>query len=274
MIKLVFTYCFIVFLLLFCTQNNENLQLSDKEKLEIALYQSFPHFQSNAEIKLLKKYKIKTASFIKENLINNKIDSTTFLVFDNKGRILKRTTSECTTAGCLPYIIRQKFIYKNNKLLRMQNLSYKKKFKSVLPYWTLSDTNKLSKFDWEDYSYQPNIVRVESGPFIWKYQNNQHGNIVEILDSVKSTGQVSKTLIQYSDTSITLSIIHIPQDSALKITYKLQNEKVILNDSSGNEKRQTKYVFNHNGLLEKKLFFINNKLISKTSITYSNSNEK
>ena len=147
----------------------------------------------------------------------------------------------------------------------MKDFSYKKKYKTILQYWTLTDTNKLSKFDWEDYTYRQNSIRIESGPFIWIYKKNAKGNIIEVVDSIKTNNQTSISNFQYSDSSITILIQNSIQDSTFSIIYKIKNDKVIINHGTNS----TQFIFDSKGLLTEKLQYKNNKLLSKTKINYS-----
>ena len=120
--------------------------------LKNAVSFSIPEFQNNEEIELIKKHKVKSVSYIAHNIAVNEIDSLTFVEYDMDGKILRRTTMENTTQGCLPYMMRQEFSYEGDRIKKVTNYTFKYVANSTLENWLLTDTTKLKMFDWEDSS--------------------------------------------------------------------------------------------------------------------------
>lgn len=126
--------------------------------LKNAVSFSIPQFQNNEEIELIKKHKIKSISYISFGNDSTDIDSLTYVEYDLEGRILRRTTKENTTQGCLPYMMRQEFAYEGNKIKKVTDYTFKYVANSTLENWLLRDTTQLEMFDWEDYSYNGDTV--------------------------------------------------------------------------------------------------------------------
>jgi hypothetical protein len=238
--------------------------------LEIAFYYDQHHFQSEAEISLLKKHKIKFASVLIERVLKNETDSVTFLNYNNKGQITSRVTTECATVGCLPYIIRQEFIYESDRIKQLNDYTFKYKYDSVIDYWSVNDTSKLLLFDWEDYTYEEDTVWVESGTFTWKHLVNNQGNVIKNLHEPKSTSQYANSDYIYSDSSIVTKIKNSSSDSEFIEQLKTTDyNKVLETIDYGKDKIfEREFIFDSRGLLSELLNYLNGELTSKTKIEY------
>ena len=157
--------------------------------LKNAVSFSIPEFQNNEEIELIKKHKVKSVSYIAQNISVNEIDSLTFVEYDIDGKILRRTTKENTTQGCLPYMMRQEFTYEVNRIKKVTDYTFKFVANSTLENWLLRDTTKLEMFDWEDYTYNGDTVIVESGFAIHTYFKDDKGNIIKRTTLAKTNKQ-------------------------------------------------------------------------------------
>ena len=157
--------------------------------LKNAVSFSIPEFQNNEEIELIKKHKVKSVSYIAQNISVNEIDSLTFVEYDIDGKILRRTTKENTTQGCLPSMMRQEFTYEVNRIKKVTDYTFKFVANSTLENWLLRDTTKLEMFDWEDYTYNGDTVIVESGFAIHTYFKDDKGNIIKRTTLAKTNKQ-------------------------------------------------------------------------------------
>lgn len=238
--------------------------------LEIAFYYGQHHFQSETEINLLKKHKIKSASVLIERISKNETDSVTYLSYNNKGQITSRVTTECTTVGCLPYIIRQEFVYDKDRIKQLNDYTFKYKYDSVIDYWSVTDTNKLLLFDWEDYTYDADTAWVESGAFTWKHLINEQGNVLRKLHGAKATNQNAISNYIYSDSSIVTKIKNTSHDSVFVHLLTVTDDNKILETIDFGEDRffEREYIFDSRGLLSELLNYLNGELTSKTKIKY------
>lgn len=254
----------------------EKLQLTPQEMLEISLYKRMYHFQSEAERKVIKRLKVKAASIIIEKINSSIIDSATYLTYDKEGRILSRTTSECTTVGCLPYILKQEFVYENMKIIQMNDYTFKKKYKFALHYWNLEDKNKLSKFDWEDYTYNKDTVIVESGSMIFKYTIDSKNRFLTSSTIAKTNNQTTEAVYKYSDSEILLKLTSKWVNTFAELIYQYSddNEITVYRNTGEGKNRMIEYYFNERGLLIEKLSYKENDLIYRTKIFYAYSEKE
>lgn len=254
-----------------CKTEDQLFQLDKEKMLEIALYQKNYHLQSDVEVDLIKKHNIKSASFITERFLTNETDSTTYLLYNHEGYLISRVTTECTTVGCLPYVIKQEFTYENNKIKQMKDYTFKRKYKTVSEYWAVKDANELSKFDWEDFTYKLDTIRVESGAFVWCYVFNSNGKLIAQTERAKTNNQIMKSLYNYSNSNISINYTDSIQDSVIIVNYKVvENNKVrFQRRMNADVIFSVEYLFDSKGLLKEKTSYENEKQISRTTITYS-----
>lgn len=261
---------FLSALLFGCVSEKDQVNLSKEEMLEMALMHDYPHLQSETARYLLKSNKIKSASFVNEIKSENKTDSITFLRFDKKGRLLSRKTTECTTVGCLPYTIRQVYVYKGNKLTQMQDFTFDYKYDHVKDYWMMRDTGKLSKFDWEDYKYSGDTVRVESGSQIWKYVVNSNNKIIYRSLEFKAAGQSTNSAFEYAKNKIEVKSNNGWTGSSFGTTYKMKGtNKLVVNHNLRNKSFEQEYIFSDNGLITEINRIKDGKITRKTEVEYS-----
>lgn len=242
--------------------------------LSIVISYGIPHLQSEQEIDILKRNKIKSMSLVERNMKNHNLDSLTFLEYDKEGRIIRRTTKECTTFGCLPYMNREVFSYKGNKIIKMKDYLFRYKEYSTYAKWTLKDTSRLNMFDWEDYSYKKETIRVESGSTVWKYIKGGNGNIVKQVCRAKSNNQLLIINYNYNDSIITASILtkfnnHTSSDPYI-IKYIADGNQVLIKTKNGKgENLDSKWVFNSKDLPVERITYKNGKIYEKTKISYA-----
>ncbi len=250
-----------------CKDEIEKLPIDESEMLEIVLYNGLHHFQSKTEQKLLKENKIKSISFVKNILSTSVVDSLTFLEIDKSGRIKTKTTTECTTIGCLPYTIKQIYNFEDNRIKRMDDFVFKKKYNTQLDYWNENDTNHMSKFDWEDYTYKNDSIIVESATQYHYYELDSLNRIVSYKLDVKMNNQFSKINYNYFDTKIETSILNNfikePRITEFKIA---QDNTVIYSNKIHKAKRV--FSFNEMGLLNEIEDFKKDTLRSIIKINY------
>jgi len=246
-------------------------QVNKQDILELAFSYHFQHFQSPLEQQLLVKYKIKAAAFVTERILKNEIDSTTYLLFDELGNIKSRTTTECTTVGCLPFRIRQEYIYNDNRISKIIDYTFKYKFKYVLDYWMLRDTNNLSIFDWEDYVYNNDTIKIESGSQAFEYVIDINGNVISKKLRAKSNDQISEVKYHHSNSNIVWEIKNDLPSKSSEVNFKVtDNNKVLFTRKITPQKiYSTEYIFNGEGLLAEILDYLNSNIESKTKVTYT-----
>jgi hypothetical protein len=262
---------FISAFLLGCVSEKDQVNLTKEQMLDMALMHDYAHLQSETAMQLLKSNNVKSASFVNEIKSENKTDSVTFLKFDKKGRILSRTTTECTTVGCLPYTIRQVYLYEGNKPVQMQDFTFDYKYDHVKDYWTMSDTGKLTKFDWEDYTYYGDTIRVESGSQIWEYVVNSKNKLTYRRLRAKATGQSVNSHFEYGKNRIDLKILNERTGKTYKATYRTEssNTIILLKNYGENKVYKNKYIFGNNGLISGINHFKDGKVTKKTEVEYS-----
>lgn len=259
-------------ILINCCQNNiGDSPLSNEQMLEIALYHNLHHFQSETEIELFKRNNIKSVSYVRYSQTNSKIDSLTFLEIDKNGRISSKTTNECTTVGCLLYTIRQIYNFHDGNIVRMDDYTFKRKYSNKIDYWMERDTSRLSKFDWEDYTYLKDTVVVESASQKWTLVKNPYGKVISKKLTFKMSNQFSLINYSYEQSKIIENLINDFMDEPLRYKYSVTDKNIVMYsvDNNDNSIRRKKYMFNAKGLLSNIYFFQNDILKSETIINYS-----
>ena len=273
--KIIIVQFFILLVLCSCSNERNPVTLNKHEILEVAFSHHFAHFQSNIEQKLFKKYGVKSVSFIIDGKAKNNIDSVEYLTYDKDGRIISRTTSECSTEGCLSYIIRQTFIYANNKIKQMNDYKFKDKHKSFLYYWMVNDSSELSKFDSDDYSYNDNIILIESGSLIWKFITDKNGNITYSYQYDKLTNNVVEVKYWHNNSDVIGQQKIGVTDPKFHFFDSLQvfNDNIVklkLLISLNPDKYSTfEYIFNSKGLLTEVINYEDGKFINRIKLTYT-----
>ncbi|MEN8194826.1 MAG: hypothetical protein ABFS12_18540 [Bacteroidota bacterium] len=266
-------FSFFVFLFLTiigCQSENEAPQIGNEGMLEIALYNKLHHFQSKTERNLFRENNIRSVSFVRHIVSESKVDSATFLKIDEKGRIISKTTNECTTVGCLPYTIRQDYEYDNDKIIRMDDFTFKKKYKNILSYWNENDTSKLSKFEWEDYSYKNDTTIVESATQRWIYTYDLQGRVMSKFTDIKMNEQYIKVNYSYEPVKIKQSLINDYMKSYHQTEYVISSPNTVTyTDNYNTDKvRKKLFIFNINGLLSNIKGYLNDTLMVDTKISY------
>ena len=252
----------------FASCNKENdFELSNTDVLEVVLSYNLMHLQSDKEIELFKKNKIKSIAFVSENIESGRRDSTTFLEYDLDGKILQRTTSECTTVGCLPYVIRQIFTYTDSRIKTMSNYTFNNNHISTNEKWHIADLSKLTKFDWEDYSYNGDTITVESGPSIHKYIHDNYGKPTGMSLRAKTNNQTIEKSFEYSDSSIV--ILSKTDNSSSQYISKLvvlKNKVSLYQITDSASYLVLEFIFNIDGLLEAKNYYDKKDELNKRSL--------
>jgi len=230
---------------------------------------TIPQFQSNNELKIIKNNKVKSISFILYRDDKIAADSLTFVEYDIDGKIIRKTTTENTTQGCLPYMMRQEFSYSNNKIKRVTDYTFRYKANSILHNWTLRDTSKLNMFDWEDYTYSGDTIIVESGAAINTYIIDKNGDVIKRTILTKTDKKTSCWEYEFNDNSI-IQKFDSPSYSDIIISkYLVSNNLVDEGISRNNKNYTTIYSFNEKGLLKSKTFYVNKEKQNKIIANYS-----
>ena len=242
--------------------------------LSIVISYGIPHLQPEQEIDILKRNKIKSMSLVERNMKNHNLDSLTFLEYDKEGRIIRRTTKECTTMGCLPYMNRQTFDYNGNRIIKMKDFVFRYKENSTYTKWTLKDTSRLKMIDWEDYSYNEDTTRVESGPFVWRYIKNRNGDIVKQICRAKTNNQLLIINYNYNNSIITASIVtkfnNHTSSAPYIIKYIADGNQVLIKTKNGKGKNlDSKWVFNSKDLPVERITYKNGEIYEKAKIAYA-----
>lgn len=236
--------------------------------LDNAIMSTIPHLQSNKEIGLIEKHGIKSMSFIKQKVNSTELDSLTYIEFDRKGRMVRRTTKENTSIGCFANIYRQEYIYDDNRLKKVNIYTFKYKNNSVLENWLETDTSRLLLFDWENYTYDGDTTIVESGYATWKYIKDKNNSIIQQLIFVKTNNQI--TSFNYTPTGIGFKreFYDTVYDETHITDYTLENNRVRSNFWDGSSEFITEDVFDERGLLVARNYFTNKKLSAKITTSY------
>ncbi|MFZ1292223.1 MAG: hypothetical protein WAR79_19165 [Melioribacteraceae bacterium] len=263
----------IVIIILFISLTNSSSNIVsitsyDKIILQNSVINSMSHLQSDYDQKLLMDHKIKSMSFITQWENEIEPDSIKYLEFDLIGRLKYRTTTENTTQGCTPFMLKQVFIYDNNKLIKLIDYTFKYKSKSILSRWQEKDTTKLRLYDWEDYTYKGDTIIVENGFNVIKFIKNKEGNIIRQFQKAKSNDQMLDFHYEHSGSSIISNMETITIDEKIVSNYLKEDNKVIVSTKRGENQFKEIYIYDEVGLLQSKIRFENEKRISITKINY------
>ena len=238
--------------------------------LDNSIFNDISQLQSENEIKLNRENKIRAMAFIKEYVDTTRIDSLTYLEFDREGKLVQRTTDEVTSVGCLPQTIRQIFNYDKGKLKRVDNHTFKYVTNSMFEKWMEDDTLNLNKFDYEDYTYSGDTIIVESGYGIWKFVQDENGNIIKRILIIKNIDQISDADYSYTPFGLSIDLKTSFFDSTLNQKgvqlYRVELNNVNRTDSVG--KARTENVYDDKGLLIGTNHYLNDELKAKTRIVY------
>ena len=261
----------IIILVLLSSCRKEIVSSSEYERtiLSTTFLKSIPQLQSKTESELLKKHRIKSMSLVIQKTDSTELDSITFLEFDKTGRIIRRTTTENTTVGCLPYMLRQEFTYDQNKIKKVTNYTFRHMANSVLENWMTRDTSRLLMFDWEDYSYNNDTIFVESGFAVWKIIKDADGNIIKKTTSFKTNDQQAVFDYNYGPSSITMQMITSTYEKPILAKYEVSDNTVLLSGNKGEDEYIIENVFDEKGLLKSKIRYLNKEKTSVVVVTYS-----
>jgi hypothetical protein len=238
--------------------------------LDNAIFNDISQLQSNVEIRINRENKVRAMAFIKEYVDTARIDSLTYLEFDREGKLVQRTTDEVTSVGCLPQTIRQIFNYAEGKLKRVDNYTFKYVINSMFEKWMENDTLNLYKFDYEDYTYSGDTIIVESGYGIWKFVQDENGNIKKRILTIKNIDQISDAEYNYTPYGVAMEIKNSFIDSTFNIASEIRYRVEINNVSSTHSlvNARIENVYDDKGLLIGINHFINDKLKARTRIEY------
>ncbi len=225
--------------------------------LKNAVSFSIPQFQNDEEIELIKKHKVKSVSYIAHIVSRNEIDSLTYVEYDMDGKILRRTTKENTTQGCLPYMMRQEFTYEGDRIIKVTDYTFKYVANSTLENWLLTDTTKLKMFDWEDYSYIGDTVVVESGFAIHTYFKDDKGNIIKRTTLVKTNKQELTCFYEFEESAVIEKIDRSGYENSSIVEYLVDKNSVLQNYNNNDNEYLTEFKFDENGLLKSKTYYLN-----------------
>jgi len=237
--------------------------------LKNAVSFSIPQFQNNEEIELIKTHKVKSISYISFDNDSTDIDSLTFIEYDLNGRILRRTTKENTTQGCLPYMMRQEFTYEDNRIKKVTDYTFKYVANSTLENWLLRDTTKLEMFDWEDYTYNGDTVIVESGFATHTYFNDDKGNIIKRTTLAKTNKQELTCFYEFEESAVIEKADRSGYEDSSIIEYLVDKNSVLQKYNNGNDVYLTELNFDDNGLLKSKTYFLNKEKEAHIIANYS-----
>lgn len=263
-------FLFLPILIVFCSCHSDLVTKKyETTILKNAVSFSIPQFQNNEEIELIKKHKVKSVSYIAQNIAVNEIDSLTFVEYDIDGKILRRTTKENTTQGCLPYMMRQEFTYEGDRIKKVTDYTFKYVANSTLENWMLRDTTKLEMFDWEDYTYKTDSIIVESGFAIHTYIKDQKGDVVKRTTITKTDKKMRSYEYEFND-AIVREKVDLPyyNDSQI-IDYIVDKNSVLQKYNNGNDVYLTELNFDDNGLLKSKTYFLNKEKEAHIIANYS-----
>jgi hypothetical protein len=238
--------------------------------LDNAIFNDISQLQSNAEIRINRENKVRAMAFIKEYVDTARIDSLTYLEFDREGKLVQRTTDEVTSVGCLPQTIRQIFNYAEGKLKRVDNYTFKYVINSMFEKWMESDTLNLYKFDYEDYTYSGDTIIIESGYGIWKFVQDENGNIKKRILTIKNIDQISDAEYNYTPYGVAMEIKNSFIDSTFNIASEKRYRVEINNVSSTHSlvNARIENVYDDKGLLIGINHFMNDELKARTRIEY------
>jgi hypothetical protein len=225
--------------------------------LKNAVSFSIPQFQNNEEIELIKKYKVKSVSYILFGNDITDVDSLTFVEYDVDGKILRRTTKENTTQGCLPYMMRQEFDYDGDRIKKVTDYTFKYVANSTIENWLLRDTTKLVMFDWEDYTYNGDTVIVESGFAIHTYFSDAKGNIIKRTTLAKTNKQKLTCFYEFEEEAVIEKVNRSGYEDSSIIEYLVDKNSVLQKYNNKDDEYLTEFNFGENGLLKSKTYYLN-----------------
>ncbi|MFH1194144.1 MAG: hypothetical protein V1720_00450 [bacterium] len=264
-----------VFALLSCSHEQKEVHLSNKQKLEMLVGNSTPHLISNVFMKLLHENNIRSIYDIEKNLKDSQIDTTTYIEYDSEGRIVRRTTSECTTIGCLPFPVRQEFEYEGEKVKRMGVYTFKNKYKYMQDYFDEKDMSKLTLFHFENYTYKDDTIYVESSLCKWKYIKDTAGKLTfSSSAAAKSLNEVNLNdgiSYFYYDSSAVSKVKGDSLNDMEYENYKVINHSTVIltfkNFPLG-ENTMVEFKLGKNGLLDAIDSYKNEKAVKKEWFVY------
>ena len=227
--------------------------------LKNAVSISIPQFQNDEEIELIKKNKVKSVSYISHIVSRNEIDSLTFIEYDMDGKILRRTTKENTTQGCLPYMMRQEFAYDGDRIIKVTDYTFKYVANSILENWLLRDTTKLEMFDWEDYTYNGDTVIVESGFVVHTYIKDQKGDVIKRTAMTKTDKKLHSYEYEFNNGSVVEKFDSPSYDDIQVMNYFIEKNLVRESYSTKDKEYTTEYVFDEKGFIKSKTYYLNEK---------------
>jgi len=225
--------------------------------LKNAVSFSIPQFQNNEEIELIKTHKVKSISYISFDNDSTNIDSLTFIEYDLNGRILRRTTKENTTQGCLPYMMRQEFTYEGDRIKKVTDYTFKYVANSTLENWLLRDTTMLEMFDWEDYTYNGDTVVVESGFETHTYFKDDKDNIVKRSTVAKTNKQERICFYEFEESAVIEKIDRSGYEDSAIIEYLVDKNSVLQKYNNNDNVYLTEFNFDENGFLKSKTYYSN-----------------
>jgi hypothetical protein len=268
--KLIFVFSIFSLLLSNCRKEVVSLNPFEQLILESTVYSKISQLQSDKESRTLKNNSVKAMSFTREYTDSNKIDSLTYLRFNREGRLIQRTTNEMTTEGCLPNMIVQIFRYEDNKIKRVEGYTFKYKVNSVFEKWMETDTSRLNMFDWQDYNYNGDTIFIESGVAKWKYIKDKKGNIESSFLNIKATNQIADTRYLSTPLGVKIQVNNDRDKLSLKDymehevgTNSVTSKQLLVENTS-----RTENIYNDMGLLIEKIHYKNDKINSRTRVTY------
>jgi len=214
-----------------------------------------PEIHNSEEIELIKNNKVKSISYIVHNFSRNEVDSITFVEYDMDGKILRRTTKENFTQGCLPYIIRQEFIYEKDRIKKVNDYTFKYVAKSTLENWLHTDTTQLKLFDWEDYSYNGDTLVVESGFAIHTYVIDEKENILKRTIVTKTDKAKTEFEYNYDDEFISQKSHILGYENPIMTEYIFDKNIVQEKFNRDDKDYLIEYSFDESGLLQSKTLY-------------------
>ncbi len=250
--------------------NNHNRKSEIKNVIPFVLYDRLQDTYPPGLFEYFAGHKIKTISFVDEDIKTNKSDSLTYLELDRSGRITKRTTKECTTIGCLPYMNRHVYHYSNGKIKRIDVYVFKKNSQPVLAKWLTADTSALDKFDWNTYTYNADTTFVETGIADYKFVKNSKGEVVVRNMLIKSSKQTLSSNFNYTDSTIFCETKFNWPEGVMTEQYKYHDDRVELwVNTDGTSKLASAWIIDPNGLISEIDNYRDGKVVSKIHLSYT-----
>lgn len=251
-----------------CSSKVVSIEKQSEIILKNSLSLDIPQIQNITEITTLRENRVKSMAFILQNENPTKEDSITFLEFDFGGKLKYRTSTENTTQGCLPFMLKQFFIYDKDKLKKVIDYTFKYKSKSIWDNWQEKDTTRLRLYDWEDYTYNGDTITVETGYGITKFIMNKEGDIVHQIDRIKTNNQVVKSNYKFTGYSILREINNSINSEKGMIEYANEDNKVINSFEIEGIEFRIEEIYDSNGLLQSIIKYKSGKPTSHIKISY------